>query len=139
VERAVEHPRTVEQPRAPKGRGTPKGRDDRNLSQVDKTSTQLKLDNQLRTEEIKVLEEEIAGLKRREEGQNQLVMKLYARRIPPQTDHPAMPIIIFNRVARSTSTTLLLPRTTTVPFPTQMLPNLTWLISLNRIYSPLLI
>jgi len=26
------------------------------------------------------------------------------RRIPPQTDHPAMPIIIFNRVARSTST-----------------------------------
>ena len=74
----MEHPRTVEQPRAPKGRGTPKGRDDRNLSQVDKTSTQLELDNQLRTEEIKVLEEEIAGLKRREEGQNQLVMKLYA-------------------------------------------------------------
>ncbi len=54
-------------PKGPKGRGIPKGRDNRNLPQVDKF-TQLELDEQLRIEEIKVFEEEIVGLKRREEG-----------------------------------------------------------------------
>ena len=57
---------------APEGRGAPKGHGNRNLLRVDKAFAQLE-NEQLRTEEIKVLKDEIAGLKR----SNAVVTRLY--------------------------------------------------------------